>query len=91
MNHLFNIDNVKTFAKDDKQQKDLLIIIKTFINNMKMEFGSEKYIKATFKRGNLSTQDICVHSDREREMKANKYKAIIKDRKEVHCQHSNTI
>lgn len=59
LNHLFNIDNVKTFAKDDKQQKDLLTIIKTFPNNMKMEFGSEKCTKATFKRGNLSkTADL---------------------------------
>lgn len=59
LNHLFYMDDLKTFAKDDDQQQGLLAIVKTFSSDIKMELGLEKCAKATFKRGRLiSTSNI---------------------------------
>lgn len=52
--HLFYIDDLKTFANDVNQQKNLLIIVKTFCKDNKMEFGIDKCAKATFKDGRLT-------------------------------------
>ena len=48
------MDDLKTYAKSDSQQTGLLNIVKTFSNNIKMEFGLDKCAKATFKRGKLT-------------------------------------
>ncbi len=47
------MDEMKTFVKDDNQQAGLLTIVKTFSDDIKMEFGLEKCAKAIFKRGQL--------------------------------------
>ena len=53
------MDDLKTFAKDDNQQTGLLTIVKTFSDDIKMEFGLEKCAQATFKRGRLTkTTDL---------------------------------
>ena len=48
--HLFYMDNLKTYAKSDEDQKGLLKIVKGF-NDIRMEVGLDKCTKATFKRG----------------------------------------
>ena len=40
--------------KDDNEQKGLLTTVKTFSDDIKMEFGLDKCAKATFKRGRLT-------------------------------------
>ena len=56
------MDDLKTVAKDDDQQLDLLTIVKTLaVHDIKMEFGLEKCAKATSKRGRLaSTSNIHI-------------------------------
>ncbi len=46
------MDDLKTFVRDDNQQVGLLTI-KTFSDDINMEFGLGKCPKATFKRGRL--------------------------------------
>ena len=59
LNHLFYMDDLKTFSKDDKQQEGLLNIVKTFSDDIMMEFGLDKCAKATFKKGTLTkTTDL---------------------------------
>ena len=48
------MDDLKTFARDDNQQTGLLTTVKTFSDDIKMEFGLDKCAKATFKRGKLT-------------------------------------
>ena len=55
------MDDLKTFAKDDDQQLGLLTMVKTFISDIKIEFGLEKCAKATFTRGRrTSTGNIHI-------------------------------
>ena len=64
LNHLFYVDDLKTFAKNESQQEGLLNIVKSFSDDIKMEFGLEKCAKATFKRGKLvSTTDIVIDTN----------------------------
>ena len=48
------MDDQKTYAKSDEDQKGLLKIVKDFSDDTIMEFGLDKCAKATFKRGNLA-------------------------------------
>ena len=58
------MDDLKTYAKDDNQRTCLLSIIKKFTDDIKMEFGLDKYARATFKRGKLTeTFDIQMDLD----------------------------
>ena len=50
INHLFFMDDLKTYSKDDNQQTGLLTVVKKFSDDIRMEFGLEKCAKATFKR-----------------------------------------
>lgn len=43
------MDDLKTYAKNDDQQEGLLTTIKTFSRDICMQFGLDKYAKATFK------------------------------------------
>ena len=58
------MDDLKTYAKSESQQTGLLNIVKTFSDDIKMEFGLDKCAKATFKRGKLTeTFDIQPDTD----------------------------
>ena len=57
INHLFYMDDLKTFGKNDQEQTSLLIIVKGFSDDIQMEFGLEKCSKATFKKGKLTTTE----------------------------------
>lgn len=59
INHLFYMDDLKLFAKDEDQLKQGLTIVKAFSDDIKMEFGLEKCATCIFKRGKLvKTQNI---------------------------------
>ena len=48
------MDDLKPYAKNDDKQTGLLRTIKTFTDDIKLEFRLDKYVKATFKRGRLA-------------------------------------
>ena len=60
INHLFYMDDLKTYAKNDDEQTGLLTIVKGFSDDIKMEFGLDKCAKATFKRGKLVNSENIV-------------------------------
>ena len=53
INRLFYMDILKLYAKNDQQLQGLLNIVKQFSDDIRMEFGLDKYAKATFFRGKL--------------------------------------
>ena len=58
------MDDLKTFAKHDNQQTALLTIVKTFSDDIKMEFGLDECAKGTFKKGRLTkTTDLHLDED----------------------------
>ena len=58
------MDDLKTYAKTDEEQKGLLTIVKGFSDDIRMEFGLDKCAKATFKRGKLAkTENIELDID----------------------------
>ena len=68
------MDDLKTYAKTESQQTGLLNIVKTFSDDIKMEFGLDKCAKATFKRGKLTeTFDLQLDTELEQE---NTYKYL---------------
>jgi len=48
------MDDLKTYAKNDDKQTGLLRTIKSLGGDIGMEFGLDKFAKATFKRGRLA-------------------------------------
>ena len=68
INHLFYIDDLKIFVKDDTELEKLLDAVRTFSDEIGMEFGLDKCAKATFKHGkmvestNIVLNDIYKHS-----------------------------
>ena len=64
ISNLFYMDDLKTFAKSDEEQQRILAIVKAFSDDIKLEFGLDKYAKATFKKGKLaSTENIHLGLD----------------------------
>ena len=51
------MDDLKTYAKNDKEQIGLLHTVKTFSDDIKMEFGLNKCAKASFVRGKLTAKE----------------------------------
>ena len=61
-NHLFYMDDLKAYAMNDEQLKQLLDIITTFSVDIRMEFELDKCGKATFIKGKLSkTSNIALN------------------------------
>ena len=54
INHLFCMNDLKTFGKDNKQQEQLLQTVKKFSDDINIKFGLDKCATAEFKRGKLS-------------------------------------
>ena len=64
LSHLFYMDDLKTYAKDRYQQTGLLNIVKTFSDDIRMEFGLAKCATATFQRGKLTeTTDLVLDNN----------------------------
>ena len=53
INHLFYMDDLKLFAKNDQDLEGLLNTVKKFSNDIGMEFGLGKCAKASFVREKL--------------------------------------
>ena len=53
INHLFSMDDLKLFAKNDQDLEGLLNTVKEFSNDIDMEFGLDKCAKVSFVRGKL--------------------------------------
>ena len=53
INHLFYMDDLKLFAKNDQDLEGLFNTVKEFSNDIGMEFGLDKCAKASFVRGKL--------------------------------------
>ena len=54
INHLFYMDDLKLYAKNDKELEGLLYTVKPFSDDIGMEFGLNKCVKATFMKGKLT-------------------------------------
>ena len=55
--HLFYMDDLKLYAKDDNELEGLLRIVKGFSDDIGTQFGLSKCAEATFKRGKLEKSD----------------------------------
>ena len=63
-NHLFYIDDLKLYAKNDYKLDGLLKTVKTFSDDLGMAFGLDKCAKETFVRGRLKyTSSIVLDAD----------------------------
>ena len=58
------MDDLKLFAKDDKNLEEMLKLVKKFSDDNGMTFGLEKCPKASFKRGKL-TRSVSIELDRD--------------------------
>ena len=47
------MDDLKLYARDDLELEGLLQTVKSFSDDIGMEFGLDKCAKATFKRGKM--------------------------------------
>ena len=54
INRLFYMDDLKLYAKNDKESEGLLSTVKQFSDDIGMEFGLDKCAKATFIKGKLT-------------------------------------
>ena len=64
VNHLFYMDDLKLFARNDYELEGLLTTAKGFSNDIGMEFGLDKCAKASFLRGVLKkTANISLDID----------------------------
>ena len=57
ISHLFYMDDLKLFAKNEKELNDQLNIVKAFSDAIKMQFNAEKCAKLTIKRGKHSSSE----------------------------------
>ena len=54
INHLFYMDDLKLYAKNEKEREGLLSTVKQFSHDIGMEFGLDKCAKETFIKGKLT-------------------------------------
>ena len=54
---MFYMDDLKLYTKDDSELEGVLRTVKGFSDDIGMEFGLSKCVKATFKRGKLESSD----------------------------------
>ena len=64
INHLFYMDDLKLYAKDDKELEGLLHTVKSFSDDIGMDFGLDKCAKATFIKGKLKrTTSVVIDTE----------------------------
>ena len=63
INHLFYMNDLKLFAKNDNDLEGMLQTVKKFSDDIGMTFGQDKCAKASFKRGKL-TKSTSLELDR---------------------------
>ena len=55
--HLFYMDDLKLYTKDDSELEELLRIVKRFSDDIGTELGLSKCVKATFEKSKLEKCD----------------------------------
>ena len=66
ISHLLYMDDLKLIAKSEEELQTHIQSVKTFSDDINMEFGLEKCVKITFKRGKLThLQNIVIDTNRE--------------------------
>ena len=66
ISHLLYMDDLKLIAKSEEELQKQIQTVKTFSNDINMEFGLEKCAKITFKRGKLThSQNLVIDTNRE--------------------------
>ena len=63
INHLFYMDDLKLYARDDLELEGLLQTVKSFSDDIGMEFSLDKCAKATFKRGKMINSSNIMLND----------------------------
>jgi hypothetical protein len=64
--HLLYIDGLKLIAKSQEELRKQIQTVKTFSDDIHMEFGLEKCAKITFKKGKLiHSQNLVIDINRE--------------------------
>ena len=63
INHLFYMDDLKLYARDDLELEGLLQTVKSVSDDIGMEFGLDKCAKATFKRGKMINSSNIMLND----------------------------
>ena len=53
ISHLLYMDDLKLIAKSEEELRKQIQTVKTFSDDIHMDFGSEKCTKITFKKGKL--------------------------------------
>ena len=62
ISHLFYVDDLKLYGTNDNQLNGLISTVEKVSDNIRMEFGLDKYAKATFKRGKkVSAEGILLN------------------------------
>ena len=57
VNHFLYMDDLKIYAKSDKEVESLLNTVRVFSKAIHMEFGFEKYAKVIINRGKITTSE----------------------------------
>jgi threonyl-tRNA synthetase len=75
------MDDLKLIAKSEEELRKQIQTVKTFSDDIHMDFGLEKYAKITFKKGKLiHSQNLVIAINREiqelEQRKTYKYLAI---------------
>jgi hypothetical protein len=66
ISHLLYMDDLKLIAKSDEELKKQIQTVKTFSDDIHMDFGLEKCAKITFKKGKLiHLQNLVIDINRE--------------------------
>jgi len=66
VSELLYMDDLKLIAKSDEELQKQIQTVKTFSDDIRMEFGLEKYAKIAFKRGKLvHWQNLVISINRE--------------------------
>ena len=66
ISHLLYMDDLKLIAKSEEELRKQVLTVKTFSDDIHMDFGLEKCAKITFKKGNLiHSQNLVIDINRE--------------------------
>ena len=60
ISHLFYMDDLKLYARNDEELEGLLKFVKSFSDDIGMQFGLDKCTKATFKQGKLVDKENII-------------------------------
>jgi len=63
VSHLFYMDDLKLFTRDETKLQQKMNKVKTFSDDLQMEFGLDKCATAVFKHGRLTkSQTLSLHN-----------------------------